>query len=199
MLLSTPSSIISPVMHNNIIYMQYTIYVYDTCTLYYVIKRYPVCGLVAQSAAPRSHSMNDAKCVRLPPKTAELLPSCRQCPRWGSQRNGLTAPCNHSKPPEARTVFLTVPAGPLLVRPLRFVLMRMRPTKFAFLLSISVTSFKLKLLLAAESVLNNLKYLAEVKRALQQFTEHDFGDNVHFLFVLFHFILFGSFCLFVSV
>jgi len=139
--------------------MQYTIYVYDKCTSYYVINRYPVCDLVTKSAAPRSRWMNDAKCVRVPPKTAELLPSCRQRPRWGSQRTGLTAQCNPSKPPEYRKVFLTVPAGRLLVSPLRFVLMRKKPTKeVAFLLSISVTPFKFNLLLAAESVLNSFKW-----------------------------------------
>jgi len=75
--------------------------------------------------------------------------------------------------------------------------MCMRSTKkIAFLLRLSVTSFKFKLLLAAESVLNTLKYLAEVKRALQQFTEYDFGDILHFLSVLFHFTVFGSVCLF---
>lgn len=63
-------------------------------------------------------------------------------------------------------------------------------------MSISVTPFKFKLLLAAESVLNSLKYPAEVKRALQQFTEHDFGDFVHFFSILFHFIVFGPVCLF---
>ena len=135
-------------------------------------------------------------CVRFPKKTAELLPSCRQRPRWGSQRNGLTAKWNSSKPPVARTVFLTVPAGPLLVNPLRFVLMRTRSTKKSrFSFRISVSPFKFKLLLAAESVLNSSKHLAELKRALQQFTEHDFGDIVHFLSILFHLIFFGSVCL----
>jgi len=43
--------------------------------------------------------------------------------------------------------------------------------------------------------LNSLKYLTEVKRALQQFIEHDFGDIAHFLSVLFHLIVFGSVCL----
>jgi len=53
----------------------------------------------------------------------------------------------------------------------------------AFVLSFSVTSFEFKFLLAAKSVLNSLTYLAEVKRSLQQFTEHDFGDILHFLSV----------------
>lgn len=50
----------------------------------------------------------------------------------------------------------------------------------------------MKLFLAAESVLNSLKYLTEVKPALQQFTEYDFGDIVRFLSVSFHLIVFGS-------
>jgi hypothetical protein len=75
--------------------------------------------------------------------------------------------------------------------------MRTRSTKKSrfFFFRISVTPFKFKLLLATGSVLNSLKHLVDLTRALQQFTEHDFGDIVHFLSVLFHLIFFGSVCL----